>query len=161
MLGYYRDPELSTATVDAGGWYYTGDLARLDEKGYLHIVGRKKDVIVRGGQNIYPVEIEHYLMAHPKIREAVVVGVPAGVAGESVWAFVWLEEGVEMSPQEVKQHCRDALEAYKVPAQVRFVADFPRGEMGKPQKYRLREMALKELERLAQLTQPKEERDGR
>jgi fatty-acyl-CoA synthase len=145
MLGYYQDPELSASAVDAEGWYYTGDLARLDEKGYLRIVGRKKDVIIRGGQNIYPVEIEHYLVAHPKIREAAVVGVPAGVQGENVWAFVRLEEGVEMSAQEVKDHCRQALEAHKVPAQVRFVADFPRGEMGKPQKYRLRELAQEEL----------------
>lgn len=145
MLGYYQDPELSAATVDADGWYYTGDLARLDEKGYLHIVGRKKDLIVRAGQNIYPVEIEHYLTTHPKIREAAVVGVPAGLSGESTWAFVRLEDGAEMTAQEVKQHCRQALEAYKVPAQIRFVADFPRGELGKPQKYRLREMALEEL----------------
>lgn len=145
MLGYYRDPELSAAAVDADGWYYTGDLVRLDEEGYLHIVGRKKDVIVRAGQNVYPVEIEHYLVAHPKIREAAVIGVPAGAAGESVWAYIRLEEGAEMSAQEVKQFCRQALEAYKVPALVRFVDDFPRGEMAKPQKFRLREMALQEL----------------
>jgi fatty-acyl-CoA synthase len=146
MLGYYQDAELSAATVDAEGWYYTGDLARLDEEGHLRIVGRKKDVIIRGGQNVYPVEIEHYLMAHPKIREAAVVGVPVGVHGESAWAFVQLEEGADMSVQEVKDHCREALEAYKIPAQVRFVTDFPRGEMGKTQKYRLREMALEEAE---------------
>ncbi|HNS51085.1 MAG TPA: class I adenylate-forming enzyme family protein [Anaerolineae bacterium] len=152
MLGYYRDPELSAAAVDAEGWYFTGDLARLDEQGYLHIVGRKKDMIVRAGQNVYPVEIEHYLVAHPKIREAAVIGVPAGAAGESVWAYVRLEEGAAMSAQEVKQHCRQALEAYKVPALVRFVEDFPRGELGKPQKFRLREMALQEL---------REAKDGR
>jgi fatty-acyl-CoA synthase len=145
MLGYYQDPELSAAAVDAEGWYYTGDLARLDDEGHLRIVGRKKDVIVRGGQNIYPVEIEHYLMAHPKIQEAAVVGVPAGVQGERAWAFVRLEEGVDLSAQEVKDYCRAALEPHKIPAQVRFVADFPRGEMGKAQKYRLREMALEEL----------------
>jgi fatty-acyl-CoA synthase len=145
MLGYYQDPELSATAVDAEGWYYTGDLARLDEDGHLRIVGRKKDLIIRGGQNVYPVEIEHYLMAHPKIREVAVVGVPGGMQGESAWAFVRLEEGMDMSAREVKDHCRAVLETYKVPDQVRFVTDFPRGEMGKAQKYRLREMALEEL----------------
>jgi len=145
MLGYYHAPELTAAVVDEDNWYYTGDLAMLDEKGYLHIVGRKKDVIIRGGQNIYPAEIEAFLSAHPKIREAAVVGVPAAVAGESVWAFICLEEGAQMSAQEVLDYCRTALEPYKIPSQVRFLSEFPRAEIGKPQKMVLRAMAIEEM----------------
>ncbi len=144
MLGYYRAPDATAAVLDEDGWYYTGDLAFLDEQGYLHIVGRKKDVIIRGGQNVYPAEIETYLVAHPRIREAAVVGVPSDVGGESVWAFVLLEDGAEMSAQEVRDYCRAALEAYKIPSRVCFVDDLPRSETGKPQKFKLREMALQE-----------------
>jgi fatty-acyl-CoA synthase len=144
MLGYYQAPELTADVIDESGWLYTGDLAMLDEKGYLRIVGRKKDVIIRGGQNIYPAEIESYLVAHPKIGEVAVVGVPAEVGEESVWAFIQLEEGAEMTPQEVLGYCRDALEPYKIPSQVRFVNDFPRAETGKSQKFELRALALQE-----------------
>lgn len=145
MLGYYNAPELTAAVVDEDNWYYTGDLAMVDEKGYLRIVGRKKDVIIRGGQNIYPAEIEAFLSAHPKIREAAVVGVPVPVAGESVWAFIRLEEGAQMSAQEVLDYCRTALEPYKIPSQVRFLGEFPRAEIGKPQKMVLRAMAIEEM----------------
>jgi acyl-CoA synthetase (AMP-forming)/AMP-acid ligase II len=144
MLGYYGDPDMTAEVMDEDGWYHTGDLAMMDEDGYLRIVGRKKNMIIRGGQNIYPAEIENYLTAHPKIREAAVVGVPATVGGESVWAFIILEEGAEMDPHEVKGYCRDALEPHKIPSQVRFAADFPRASTGKPQKFRLRARALRE-----------------
>jgi fatty-acyl-CoA synthase len=140
MLGYYQAPEATAEVIDEHGWYYTGDLAQLDERGYLHIVGRVKDVIIRGGQNIYPAEIETYLAAHPRIREAAVVGVPDAVSGEAAWAFVLLEPGVEMTAREVVDYCREALEPFKIPAQVRFVDDLPRTETGKPRKFRLREM---------------------
>jgi fatty-acyl-CoA synthase len=145
MLGYYQAPELTAEVIDEGGWLYTGDLATIDEKGYLHIVGRKKDVIIRGGQNIYPAEIESYLATHPKIGEVAVVGVPAAVGGESVWAFVRLAEGVEMTAREVLDYCREALEPYKIPSQVRFLSEFPRAETGKSRKVELRAMALQEL----------------
>ncbi len=144
MLGYYRSPELSAQVLDEDGWYYTGDLAVLDERGYLRIVGRKKDLIIRGGQNVYPAEIENVLVAHPQIREAAVVGVPAAVGGERVWAFVRLEEGTQMAPQAVIDYCRQELEAYKIPSQVRIVDEFPRSATGKPQKFMLREAALQE-----------------
>jgi fatty-acyl-CoA synthase len=141
MLGYYQAPEVTARVIDGEGWYYTGDLARMDERGYLHIVGRKRDLIIRGGQSIYPAEIENYLTAHPKIREAAVVGMPSAVEGESVWAFILLEEGVEMTAREVLDHCRLKLEPYKIPSQVRFMAEFPRSATGKPQKFKLREIA--------------------
>lgn len=145
MLGYYRAPELTAAVIDGEKWYYTGDLAFLDAKGYLHIVGRKKDVIIRAGQNIYPAEIEAFLAAHPKIREAAVVGVPSAVGGESVWAFICLQEGAEMTVQEVLDYCRAELEAYKIPSQVRFRSELPRAEMGKVRKFALRQQALEEM----------------
>jgi fatty-acyl-CoA synthase len=144
MLGYYQAPELTAEMIDREGWLYTGDLATIDEKGYLHIVGRKKDVIIRGGQNIYPAEIEGYLAAHPKIGEVAVVGVPAAMGGESVWAFIRLVEGAEMAAKEVLDYCREALEPYKIPSQVRFVSEFPQEETGKSQKLKLRALALQE-----------------
>jgi fatty-acyl-CoA synthase len=146
MLGYHRAPEVTAEVMDGDGWYYTGDLAVIDDEGYLRIVGRKKDVIIRGGQNVYPAEIETYLVSHPRIREAAVVGVPSAVGGESAWAFVILEDGAEMTPQEIMDHCRAELEPYKVPARVRLVADFPRSETGKPQKFKLRSIASQATE---------------
>jgi fatty-acyl-CoA synthase len=144
MKGYYHAPELTAAVLDAEGWLYTGDMALLDEEGYLRIVGRKKDLIVRGGQNIYPAEIEHHLQTHPLIERAAVIGVPSPVAGESVWAYVELKADARMTAREVLDHCRGRLETYKVPSQVRFVSEIPQGEMGKIQKFKLREQALRE-----------------
>ena len=143
MQGYYQAPELTAEVID-DGWLYTGDLATIDEKGYLRIVGRKKDLIIRGGQNIYPQEIESYLAGHPSIAEVAVVGVPAAVGGESVWAFIRLAAGAEMTAQEVLAYCREALESYKIPSQVRFVSEFPRTDTGKPLKFELRDMALQD-----------------
>jgi fatty-acyl-CoA synthase len=145
MLGYYQAPEVTAEVIDEERWYYTGDLARIDKEGYLHIVGRRKDMIIRGGQNVYPAEIENYLASHSKIREAAVVGVPSAVEGESVWAFVILEGGVEMTTREVLDYCRLELEPYKIPSRVQFVDEFPRSATGKPQKFRLREMALRNM----------------
>ena len=145
MLGYYQAPELTARVKDENGWLYTGDLARIDEKGYLRIVGRAKDVIIRGGQNIYPAEIESYLSSHPKIKDASVVGVPSAVGGESVWAFVRLKENAQMTIQEILDHCRGTLEPYKIPSQVRFVSELPQAETGKSQKFKLREAAIQEL----------------
>jgi fatty-acyl-CoA synthase len=142
MLGYFGAPEETAEVLDEEGWYYTGDLASIDEKGYVRIVGRLKDVIIRGGQNIYPAEIESLLASHPKIQQAAVYGVPAPVGGEKVWADVILEPGTKMTPGEVVDFCREELEPYKIPSQVEILEDFPRSETGKPQKYVLRERAL-------------------
>jgi fatty-acyl-CoA synthase len=146
MLGYYRAPEATAEVIDEQGWYYTGDLARMDENGYVRIVGRKKDVIIRGGQNIYPAEIEAYLASHPKVREAAAIGVPADVGGETVWAFVLLENGVQMTEREVLDYCRAELEPYKIPSRVRFVSEFPRSEGGKPLKWELRQTAMHQID---------------
>jgi len=157
MLGYYGAPDLTAQAVDDEGWYYTGDLAVMDERGYVRIVGRKKDMIIRGGQNIYPEEIEQFLMAHPRIKEAAVVGVPPrgggpeqAIGGERVLAFIIPEAAAEgateapLTAREVLNYCRRELEAYKLPDQIRFVDDFPRAASGKPQKFKLRELALQE-----------------
>src|SRR3990172_12894481 len=133
---------MTEEVLDENGWYYTGDLALIDAAGYMRIVGRKKDVIIRGGQNIYPAQIEAYLAGNPSIREAAVVGIPSPLGDESVWAFIILEAGVEMTSQEVLDYCRASLEPYKIPSQVRIVADFPRTETGKPQKFKLRDEVL-------------------
>lgn len=144
MMGYWRASDKTAEVLDEEGWYYTGDLATIDEQGYMRIVGRKTDMITRGGQNIYPAEIETYLAAHDRVKEVAVVGVPAPIGGERAWAFVILEEGAEMTARQVLDYCREGLEAYKIPDRVRFVADFPRAASGKPQKFKLREMALRE-----------------
>lgn len=144
MVGYWGTPDLTAQVVDDEGWYHTGDLAVMDEAGYLRIVGRKKDMIIRGGRNIYPEAIERHLVSHPEIREAAVVGVPKGLGGEEVWAFVIPEEGADLTPHKVREHCRGVLEPHEIPQVVRFVDDFPRSSTGKPQKFRLREMALQE-----------------
>lgn len=145
MLGYYGHPEATSEVIDKEGWYSTGDLAMMDREGYLHIMGRKKDMIIRAGQNIYPVEIETYLTTHADIQEAVVVGVPSALSGEEAWAFIILKPGATLSVQQVLDYCRAELESYKIPNQVRFVNDFPRTETGKPQKYRLQSDILTEL----------------
>lgn len=144
MLGYYGAPELTREVLSDDGWYFTGDLAVMDEQGFIRIVGRKKDLIIRGGQNIYPAEIEQFLQAHEGIQEAAVVGVPGSTGGERVWAFVVPKEGTKIGEREVLNYCRSALEAYKVPDQVRLVSDLPRSALGKVQKTELRARALGE-----------------
>ncbi len=146
MMGYYQAPEMTAEVINSEGWYHTGDLAMMDADGYIRIVGRKKDIIIRGGQNIYPAEIESYLSTHPKIREVAVVGVPSPLGEESVWAFVRPEEGGELTIEEVLEYCRQQLEPHQIPSQVRFVEDFPRSEVGKPQKFKLRMKAIQEME---------------
>lgn len=142
MLGYYQDPEQTAQVMDDEGWFYTGDLAVMDENGYIRIVGRKTDMIIRAGQNVYPEEIEAFLLTHPQIREAAVVGVPAKIEGEAVWAFIIPERPQGLDEREALQYCRDVLEPYKIPARVVVMEDFPRSETGKPQKYKLREAVL-------------------
>jgi len=151
MLGYYRAPELTEEALDADGWYYTGDLAVIDRQGYIRIVDRKKDIIIRGGQNIYPAEIEQFLVTCHDISEVAVVGVPdaAGPAprpagDERVWAFVVPAEGSELSARDVLEYCRGALEPFKLPDQVRLVSSLPRSALGKVQKAELRAMVVGE-----------------
>jgi long-chain acyl-CoA synthetase len=137
FLGYYREPEL-TAQVLRDGWFVSGDLLREDEDGYYYVVGRAKDLIIRGGANIAPAEVEAVIDAHPAVAEAAVVGVPDPVYGEQPKAFVVLRPGAALTADEVQAHCRARLAAYKVPAWVEFVPELPKGATGKVLKSALR-----------------------
>jgi fatty-acyl-CoA synthase len=145
MQGYWDDPVRSAEAIDAAGWMHSGDLATLDEDGYCQIVGRLKDMIIRGGENVYPREIEEFLYSHPKVGEVQVFGVPDARLGEQVCAWVRLREGCRASEAEIQNYCRHHLAYFKVPHYVRFVDEFPLTVTGKVQKFRMREMMLAEL----------------
>jgi len=130
MKGYYGNPA-ATAEAFRGGWFHTGDLAYADEGGYLFIVDRKKDLVIRGGYNVYPREIEEVLFAHPAVAEAAVIGQPDPRMGEEVVAFVVLKPGAEADPDDIIAYCRERLAAYKYPREVRIVTDLPKGPTGK------------------------------
>ena len=156
MKGYYKAPEATAAVMDEQGWYYTGDMATMDENGYFRIVGRKKDMIKRGGQNIYPAEVEKYLLTNPKIAEVAVVGVPAPLGNENAWAYVVPTKGTDLTALEVVEYCRGQIAAYKIPDEIRFVSELPRAHGAKVQKFKLRELAMAELQ--ARLEKPDLER---
>ncbi len=130
MKGYWRRPE-ATAEAMCGGWFHSGDMARTDEDGYFYIVDRKKDMIIRGGYNVYPREVEEVLYEHPKVREAAVLGVPDDEWGEEVGAAVVLHEGEELAPEEVSAYVKDRIAAYKYPRLVWFLDELPKGPTGK------------------------------
>ncbi len=138
--------EAQTAkAIDAEGWMHTGDLAVLDEDGYCQIVGRIKDMVIRGGENLYPREIEEYLYTHPKIMDVQVFGVPDERYGEELCAWVILREGQEMNAEELRAFCRGQIAHHKIPRYVKFVAEMPTTVTGKIQKFRMREMMVEEL----------------
>jgi len=130
MKGYWKNPEATAETL-RGGWLHTGDLVSMDEEGYLYLAGRKKDMILRGGENIYPVEIEAVLHTHPKVLEAAVIGVPDNYWGEIVKAVIVLKPGEKMTPEEVIEFCRERMASYKKPALVEFVESLPKNAVGK------------------------------
>jgi long-chain acyl-CoA synthetase len=138
MKGYYRRPE-ATAEAMRGGWFHSGDLGRIDEEGYLTIVDRKKDMILRGGFNVYPRELEEVIYGHPAIREAAVIGVPDPEHGEEVIAVVALKDGCALTEQELILYCRERMAAYKYPRMVRFRESLPKGGTGKILKRALRD----------------------
>ncbi|HEY6873247.1 MAG TPA: AMP-binding protein [Geobacteraceae bacterium] len=145
MKGYYKMAEETAKAIDADGWLHTGDLAVMDENGYCKITGRIKNMIIRGGENIYPREIEEYLYTHPRISDVQVYGVPDPKYGEQVMAAVILKKGEPMTEEEVREFCRGRIANYKVPKYVKFVDSYPMTASGKIQKFKLREMAIKEL----------------
>jgi fatty-acyl-CoA synthase len=147
MKGYFKMPEQTADTIDKEGWLYTGDLATLDEKGYYRIVGRKKDMVIVGGFNVYPREIEEYLIAHPKIQEVAVVGVPDHDLGELVAAVIIPEPDVNITAQEVVDHCYGKMASAKVPRYVFLVEDLPISSRGKVQKYILRDELAQRIEK--------------
>jgi fatty-acyl-CoA synthase len=145
MRGYWGEPERTRDVLDAGGWMHTGDLAVIDEHGYCNIVGRVKDMIIRGGENISPREIEEFLYRHPAVSDVAVVGVPDPKFGEAVCACVRLREGMSATEEEIREFCREQIAHYKVPRYVRFVDSFPLTISGKVQKYLMREQLRAEL----------------
>jgi fatty-acyl-CoA synthase len=145
MKGYYKMPEATAQAIDADGWLHTGDLAVMDEHGYCRITGRIKDMIIRGGENIYPREVEEYLYTHPKVADVQVFGVPDRKFGEQVMAAIRLAEGVTCNDEEIKEYCRGRIANFKIPHYVSFVAGYPMTASGKIQKFRLRELAIEEL----------------
>jgi fatty-acyl-CoA synthase len=146
MKGYYKMPEETARAIDSDNWLHTGDLAIMDENGYCKITGRIKNMIIRGGENIYPREIEEFLYTHPKVSDIQVYGVPDKKFGEQVMAAIILKKGMEMTEDEVRNFCKDKIANYKIPKYVKFVDSYPMTASGKIQKFKMREMAIKELE---------------
>ncbi|KKB73169.1 MULTISPECIES: AMP-binding protein [Bacillus] len=143
MKGYYKNPQATAAVIDDDGFLHTGDLAVMDDDGYCRITGRLKDMIIRGGENIYPREIEEFLYRHPKILDVQVVGVPDETFGEEVSAWVRLKSGEHATAEELREYCKGKIARYKIPRYIAFVDEFPMTASGKVQKFRLREQALK------------------
>jgi fatty-acyl-CoA synthase len=146
MKGYYKMPEETAKAIDADKWLHTGDLAIMDENGYCKITGRIKNMIIRGGENIYPREIEEFLYTHPKVSDIQVYGVPDRKYGEQVMAAIILKKGVEMTEEEVRDFCQGKIANYKIPRYVKFVDSYPMTASGKIQKFKMRDMAIKELQ---------------
>ena len=142
MLGYWEDPVATAQAVDSARWMHTGDLATMDMEGYVTIVGRSKDMIIRGGENVYPREVEEFLYGHPQIQDVQVIGVPDEKYGEEVMAWVILKPGQTTTADELTDYCRGKIAHYKVPRYWRMTDQFPMTVSGKVQKYKLREMAL-------------------
>ena len=145
MLGYWENPEATSLAIDDCGWMHTGDTAVMDEDGYVNIVGRIKDMVVRGGENIYPREIEEYLMTHADIEDVQVTGVPDEKYGEEIIAWVRLSGESHLSEKDIIDFCRGKIAHYKVPRYIRFCNEFPMTVTGKVQKYKMREISTKEL----------------
>jgi len=145
MLGYYHNEEATAAAIDAEGWLHTGDLATRQPNGYYRITGRIKDMVIRGGENIFPREIEEFLFTHPAIEQAAVVGVPDPKYVEELCAWIKLKSGCELTSDEIRAYCRARLAHYKVPKYVKFVETFPQTVTGKIQKFKIRELMCAEL----------------
>ncbi|XP_059152615.1 medium-chain acyl-CoA ligase ACSF2, mitochondrial-like [Physella acuta] len=145
MLGYWKDPEKTKDVITPDQWYHTGDLAIMTEEGYCKISGRIKDMLIRGGENIYPLEIEQILYKHPKIKDVQVIGVPDTRLGEQVCAWIVPKTDMTLTEQEVKEFCKDKMARYKIPHYVIFVEDYPKTVSGKVQKYIMRERSIEQL----------------
>jgi len=145
MLGYWNNPEATATAIDAARWMHTGDLATMDEEGYINIVGRIKDMVIRGGENVYPREIEEFLYTHPKISDVQVIGVPDPKYGEEIMAWVKLKPGEQATEEEIIAYCKGKIAHYKIPRYIKFVDAFPMTVTGKIMKFQMREQSTKEL----------------
>lgn len=148
MKGYYKMPEATDAAIDKNGWLHSGDLGKMDKDGYFSVTGRIKDMIIRGGENIYPREIENLLLTMPGIKDVQVVGVPSAKYGEQVGAFAILKDGVSVSEEDISDFCRSKIARFKVPKYIFIVSEFPMTASGKIQKYKLRTMSLELLKNM-------------
>jgi fatty-acyl-CoA synthase len=147
MLGYWNDEVRTSEAIDAAGWMHTGDLATIDDDGYCRIVGRIKDMVIRGGENIYPREVEEYLYRHPDIQDVQVFGVPDTKYGEELCAWIVAKTGAALDEEAVRKFCRDRISHYKIPRHIRFVDSFPSTVTGKVQKFAMREAMIEEFAR--------------
>jgi fatty-acyl-CoA synthase len=145
MLGYWNNTKATTEAVDQARWMHTGDLATMDKDGFINIVGRIKDMILHGGENIYPREIEEFLYTHEAIADAQVIGVPSRKFGEEVMAWVKIKSGYNVTKDELRQFCSNKIARYKIPRYWKFVDNFPLTVTGKIRKIEMRETAIKEL----------------
>ena len=145
MLGYWNDPERTAEAIDADGWMHTGDLGTVDDEAYGNVVGRIKDMVIRGGENIYPREVEEFLFRHPKIRDVQVVGIPDDKYGEELCAWVILHEKASITADDIRDFCTGQISRHKIPRHIRFVDTFPMTVTGKVQKYLIREAMIAEL----------------
>jgi fatty-acyl-CoA synthase len=146
MLGYWDEPEKTAEVIDAARWMHTGDLAVMDGEGYLNIVGRIKDMVIRGGENVYPREVEEFLYTHPDVVDAQVIGVPDERYGEELMAWVRLRPGAEpLTAEALRAFCQGKLAHYKVPRYVKIVEDFPMTVTGKIRKVEMRQVSVEEL----------------
>jgi fatty-acyl-CoA synthase len=145
MLGYWEEPEKTAEAIDAGRWMHTGDLAVMDAAGYLNIVGRIKDMVIRGGENVYPREVEEFLYTHPAIEDVQVIGVPDNKYGEELCAWVKLRPDAELTTEEVRAYCQGKIAHYKIPRYVHFTDAFPMTVTGKVQKFKMREASIADL----------------
>ena len=145
MTGYWNDPDRTAAAIDTDGWMHTGDLAVMADDGYVEIVGRIKDMVIRGGENIYPREIEEFLYTHPEVADVQVVGVPDAKYGEELVAWIKPKPGCTPTDEDIRQFCRGSIAHFKVPRYVRFVDEFPMTVTGKVRKVEMREQSIVEL----------------
>lgn len=145
MQGYWADPDQTAEAIDEDGWMHTGDLAVLDDEGYCNIVGRLKDMVIRGGENVYPREVEEFFYGHPKIQDAQVFGVPDDKYGEELCIWICLKPGEQSSAEDMRDYCKAQIAHYKIPRYVRFVDEFPMTVTGKIQKFRMREQMIHDM----------------
>ena len=148
MDGYYKNPDATREAIDSEGWLHTGDLAVMDENGYCRVTGRLKDMIIRGGENIYPREIEEFLYKHPKVLDVQVVGIPDSVYGEEVMAWIILKDGESATAEEIKEYCKGKISKHKIPRYIEFTESYPMTASGKIQKFKLKEQAMEAVEEL-------------
>ena len=152
MMGYWNDEDRTNETIDSDGWLSTGDLATMDSQGYVNVTGRLKDMIVRGGENIYPREIEEFMYSHPSISQVQVFGVPDKVLGEAVCAWIIIRDGKLLSEKEIINFCKRNLAYFKIPKYINFVSEIPMTVTGKPQKFLMREIMINKLKLVEQAT---------